>query len=241
MAISDGPPFNPEGTQPQGLPEGSNGPQTAGGRVGGLPAEGKLESSSLPSSSSDAFWVTDPADPSGSVDLPMAAQRAPGEAARAAAAPDVVPPGRRESVTPADLPARVAQLARTLTEARPAEIRLRLDPPELGVVHVRIESTKEGVLIQIVAQIREACDLLSDGQSQLRQELGRHGLPLHSFSTSVGAEGGGAADSRQSAVGSRQSDEGGKQSTVGSRDDSSEQPTAYCLLPTGSRALDIRA
>jgi hypothetical protein len=99
-----------------------------------------------------------------------------------------------------DLPARIVRLAGELREAGPSEVRLRLDPSSMGEVRIRIESTRHGIEVRIVAQSQEACVLLNDGQPWLREELARHGVSLQSFSTSVAAEGGhGMANSRHQA------------------------------------------
>jgi len=103
--------------------------------------------------------------------------------------------------SPAHLPAQIARVAAELGEGRSAGMRLRLDPPSLGEVRVQIEATGRGIDVRIVARSGEACALLSDRQSQLRDELWRSGLTLHSFSASVDSEAGSGAGARS---GSRQ-------------------------------------
>jgi flagellar hook-length control protein FliK len=107
-----------------------------------------------------------------------------------------------EWISPAQLPARIAHLAGELGDTRSIGVRLRLDPPSLGEIRVQIEATERGINVRIVTQSGEACALLSDRQSQLRDELLRSGLTLQSFAASVGSDarqrpGEGAQDARQ--------------------------------------------
>jgi flagellar hook-length control protein FliK len=92
-------------------------------------------------------------------------------------------------VTLPNLPARLAQLAAGLPDRGSIGVRLRLDPPSLGEIRVHVEATTRGIEVRIVAQSHEACALLADGRRQLTQELGRHGLALHSFDAAVGRDG----------------------------------------------------
>ena len=96
--------------------------------------------------------------------------------------------GTNVTTSPAHLPAQIARVAAELGEGRTAGMRLRLDPPSLGEVRVQIEATGRGIEVRIVAQTGQACALLSDRQSQLRDELWRSGITLHSFSASVTSE-----------------------------------------------------
>ncbi len=95
---------------------------------------------------------------------------------------------RRPSVAPAEMAERIARLA---AEARPRErreITLRLDPPALGEVRVRVEAAGQEIRVHIVTETREASFVLAEGRGQLREELQRQGLSLHSFSASSSAE-----------------------------------------------------
>jgi flagellar hook-length control protein FliK len=107
----------------------------------------------------------------------------------AAAAAGSTRPGGAEVVTLPTLPARLAQLAAGLPDRGSIGVRLRLDPPSLGEIRFHVESSARGIEVRIVTQSHEACALLSEGQRQLTQELGRHGLALHSFAASVGGDG----------------------------------------------------
>jgi hypothetical protein len=103
--------------------------------------------------------------------------------------------GRSHAHPAPAVPGEIARMAASLhREAGATEVRLRLDPPSLGEVRVRITSTSQGVQIRIVTHCSEACSALADGQPQLKTELERHGLTLQSFSTSVDTSAAGSGD-----------------------------------------------
>jgi hypothetical protein len=91
------------------------------------------------------------------------------------------------SVTRDEVPQQVARLSasmvRELSGDGVKEIRVRLDPPSLGEIRLHVEMDGGEVRIQVVAASPETASLLSDGQSNLRDELARQGLALGSFST----------------------------------------------------------
>jgi hypothetical protein len=93
--------------------------------------------------------------------------------------------GRAEVVTLPDLPVRLARLAGRVLEAGPSQVRLRLDPPSLGELHIHVGRDENGIHVRIVAQSHETLALLADGQPRLREELARSGLALESFSTAM--------------------------------------------------------
>jgi hypothetical protein len=96
----------------------------------------------------------------------------------------------------AQLPVQIAHVSARLGDQGSGTMRLRLDPPHLGQIHVQVEASDEGISVRIVAQSGDACALLGDQRSQLKEELGRSGLTLHTFSTSVGADDSGGTRQR---------------------------------------------
>jgi flagellar hook-length control protein FliK len=90
-----------------------------------------------------------------------------------------------EPLTRGQAPVRLAELAAQADGKM--EVRLRLDPPNLGEVRVHIESGHGRVDVRIVTATPEARAALTDGRSYLRSELERQGVSLGSFS--VGSEG----------------------------------------------------
>jgi hypothetical protein len=165
------------------------------------------------------------------------AQASPQTDAPPAAAATATSSGRATFISPAQVPARVAQLAAALGEPGARSVRLRLDPPSLGEIRVHIESSSQGITVRIVAQSHEACALLSDHHSELGRELGRQGLTLHSFSTSLAGQGSGGqpADREPSKPRSRAS--------RGTSTDSVTLPaeSVHALAPRGpTRGLDAR-
>jgi flagellar hook-length control protein FliK len=96
------------------------------------------------------------------------------------------PRAQRAFLPPAAAPELLGRLAARLGKEEHVAVRLRLDPPSLGEVHVQIEAGKDGVHVRIVAQSQEACALLADGELRLKAELQRQDLTLESFSTTVG-------------------------------------------------------
>lgn len=96
----------------------------------------------------------------------------------------------------AQLPVQIAHLSGRLGDRGSGSMRLRLDPPHLGEIHLQVEASAEGITVRIVAQSGDACALLADQRNHLKEELGRSGLTLHSFTTSVSADGSGGAHQR---------------------------------------------
>ena len=99
--------------------------------------------------------VSDPADAAQPWAGPAGAS--PQADARPAAAATAASSGRATFISPAQVPARVAQLAAALGEPGARSVRLRLDPPSLGEIRVHIESSSQGITVRIVAQSHEAC------------------------------------------------------------------------------------
>lgn len=106
-------------------------------------------------------------------------------------------------VTSSALPATIARMSADLPPGGSRSVVLRLDPASLGAVRISIETSGAGVAVRVVAAAHETCSLLLGAQSQLRTELGRHGLDLSSFSANVGSDGrqgGGAGGSARGAA-----------------------------------------
>jgi hypothetical protein len=93
--------------------------------------------------------------------------------------------GAAPAVRLAEMPAMVARTAASTRMGDEVEVRLRLDPPSLGQVRLRLTATVDGVRVQMVTQSREAAALLAESQPRLREEFSRQGLSLHSFSATL--------------------------------------------------------
>jgi flagellar hook-length control protein FliK len=122
----------------------------------------------------------------------VAAAAAPAGQARPTAQPAAAESARKEAsvrlpepLTRGQAPVRLAELAAQADGKM--EVRLRLDPPNLGEVRVHIESGDGRVDVRIVTATPEARAALTDGRANLRSELERQGVSLGSFS--VGSEG----------------------------------------------------
>jgi hypothetical protein len=87
------------------------------------------------------------------------------------------------------VPVQIVHLSAQLGEQGSRSMRLRLDPPYLGEIQLHVEASDQGITVRIVAQSGEACALLADQRQHLKEELGRGGLTLQNFTTSVAADG----------------------------------------------------
>lgn len=94
-----------------------------------------------------------------------------------------------QAVSASEIPVTMARMASGMKPGESSNIRMRIDPPSLGTVHVSIDASDRGVSIRVVTQTQEASSLLQQSQHQLRDELSRWGLDLNHFSTSQSFEG----------------------------------------------------
>lgn len=98
--------------------------------------------------------------------------------------------GLRESpdVGPVRVPA-IEQMARAVLNhdgapGRPTEIRLRLDPPELGMVRIHIRATEGGITAHVVVHEEATRQLLESQLHQLQRRLEAAGVALGRFDIS---------------------------------------------------------
>ncbi|MCC6484561.1 MAG: flagellar hook-length control protein FliK [Armatimonadetes bacterium] len=88
--------------------------------------------------------------------------------------------------TPAANPARaieqVAQAAQRAAQRGPTSLTVRLDPPELGVLHVKVALTAQGVQAQLRAESPQTNHLLWAHRDDLRDTLQQAGLKLDNLS-----------------------------------------------------------
>jgi flagellar hook-length control protein FliK len=82
-----------------------------------------------------------------------------------------------ETMNPSQLSERIRELLRTKGPGR-VEVKLRLDPPELGTVRLRLVATKDSVTVQLLARTHEAVEALDRRLPELAQALAQNGTHL---------------------------------------------------------------
>ncbi len=95
-----------------------------------------------------------------------------------------LPPSILFQATPA--PEQVISAVRLLRLTGRDEIRLRLDPPDLGTVHVRVVEENGRLAVHLRAEHAGTADLLQQLLPQLRQQLQTAALSLESLESSLG-------------------------------------------------------
>ncbi|MCW2665416.1 MAG: Flagellar hook-length control protein FliK, partial [Frankiales bacterium] len=127
-----------------------------------------------------------------------AATSAPGTPVQAAAAAD--------ERTVAQVRPALTELARGLkSEGGQASLLIRLDPPDLGPVLVRLTVTDNRVDVQLRAPEIAATAGLAGASADVQRVLAEHGLDLSSFDVRQGElAGGGTGSSRQQEQDARQ-------------------------------------
>ena len=83
----------------------------------------------------------------------------------------------------------VASAVARRAEEGGGEVRLRLDPPELGHVDLHVRLHEGGVTVDVRAERPEAARLLQDHHDQLSSLLSQQGLDLAGLNVSVGSGG----------------------------------------------------
>jgi hypothetical protein len=165
--------------------------------------------------------------------LAAASPAAPGEPTAVAAEKKAQAP--RPTLAP-ELAESIVSIAHTLRPGGRSEVRIRLDPPSLGELHVQIESSDDGISVRIVAQTQEALLLLRDQRLPLADELARQNIRMDAFSTALAGDGGSRGEHRPSAPFS--SSPGDTPRHPGSLAESAARPVA---APTSPGRLDTRA
>jgi hypothetical protein len=138
--------------------------------------------------------ATPPATPATIV--PLEASAGPGWRLEADAPGAVT--SRSDAPPPAAGPQPVAQqIAAAVARASDGQVEIRLDPPELGRVQIRMETTDDGVRVVVLAERPETQDLLRRNADQLTRDLGAAGFERVSLDFSAGGQ---AAARRDRAV-----------------------------------------
>jgi len=134
-----------------------------------------------PAGDSDAGPTSKPSAVAGSVPSPV-------EAAATPAAGDV----ETQPAATADLPPAVHQVGEAILERvdqSGGEAVIRLDPPELGSVHIRVTLNGDTVQVQIEAERPEALALLREHTQHLSTLLSDRGLNLADVHVGQGGQG----------------------------------------------------
>ncbi|MBT3367282.1 MAG: hypothetical protein HN472_05270 [Nitrospina sp.] len=74
------------------------------------------------------------------------------------------------------------------TNGNQNEVHVKLDPPSLGTVRMKIVTSGESVRTVIVAENQAVKQVIENNFNQLRDAMGEQGLKLDSFSVTVGGE-----------------------------------------------------
>jgi flagellar hook-length control protein FliK len=169
-----------------------------------------------------------------------AAPRAnPAAVVEAASAAPAEPPGARDSGGAAQLPRALPELpahgevevvrsVRVLAEQGGGRVSIRLDPPELGGLSVRVVVSDGAVHVSLLADQAPVADLLQRHSADLRSALENHGLRLDRLDVGAGDVDLGSRDAHF-----READERG---AAGGRAPQ-RMPSALPLLPT--RRFDV--
>jgi hypothetical protein len=171
--------------------------------------------------------ATPPATPA--TIMPLEATTGPGWRLEADAPGGVT--ARSDAPPPAAGPQPVAQqVAAAVARASDGQVEIRLDPPELGRVQIRMETTDDGVRAVVLAERPETQDLLRRNADQLARDLGSAGFERVSLDFSAGGQ---AAARRDRAV---------MQCAAAGQGVSTETPRPDAARPRLSAAggLDIR-
>ncbi|MFQ3281170.1 MAG: flagellar hook-length control protein FliK [Reinekea sp.] len=89
---------------------------------------------------------------------------------------------------------------------------IRLDPPELGALEVRIQVTQESTQIQIVSQSQQVREALESQSVRLRESLAEQGLNLSSLDVNDQSTGDTSAQSEGGQDNSSEFEDGGQES-----------------------------
>jgi hypothetical protein len=107
---------------------------------------------------------------------------------RMAAAPDAGTARDEAPVPPAAPPPVARQVAAAVAQAGSGDLEIRLDPPELGRVQIRLEAGEDGVRAVVLAERAETQELLRRNADQLARDLGAAGFARVSLDFAAGHE-----------------------------------------------------
>ena len=113
------------------------------------------------------------------------------------------------------------------------EFHLRLNPPELGSVHIHLTATDQGISARMLVHEPSARQLIQSQLESLRQRLQDGGIALGQFD--VTGQGGGEAGSRQGQQGSS----GGRQPSGALPPIAGPAPAATARPSWVVRAVDV--
>jgi flagellar hook-length control protein FliK len=85
---------------------------------------------------------------------------------------------------------QIADKMNIRTNGNQNEVHVKLDPPSLGTVRMKIVTSGETVRTVIVAENQAVKQVIENNFNQLRDAMGEQGLKLDSFSVTVGGESG---------------------------------------------------
>ena len=85
---------------------------------------------------------------------------------------------------------QIANKTTVRTSGAQNEVQIRLDPPSLGTVRMKIITSGETVRTVIVAENPAVKQVIENNFNQLRDAMGEQGLKLDSFTVTVGGESG---------------------------------------------------
>jgi hypothetical protein len=94
----------------------------------------------------------------------------------------------------AEVLAQVGDRVRMILREGRSEIRMSLEPPELGSVRVHIASEHGHVTVRMIAEVPAVRDVLENGLNQLRAGLENGGLDVDGFEVLVSDNGAGQSD-----------------------------------------------
>ncbi|MCK8119925.1 flagellar hook-length control protein FliK [Pseudoalteromonas sp. 2CM32C] len=103
------------------------------------------------------------------------------------------------------------------------EAEIRLDPPEMGSMQIRVRSDAEQAQINFVVQNQQAKEALEQSMPRLREMLAQQGLELGESTISYGQSGGENADQNESGAGEQLAKNGAANSESDEPSNSPEQ------------------
>jgi len=83
---------------------------------------------------------------------------------------------------------QIADKMNVRTNGAQNEVHVKLDPPSLGTVRMKIVTSGDTVRTVIVAENQAVKQVIENNFNQLRDAMGEQGLKLDSFSVTVGGE-----------------------------------------------------
>ncbi len=115
-------------------------------------------------------------------------------------------------ITRSDAAKQIADKATMLLNIGRQEAEIRLDPPELGSMQIRVRSDAEQAQINFVVQNQQAKEVLEQSMEKLKEMLAEHGLSLGE--SHVEQQDGGDAQQQQAQSGSSNSQINEEEETI---------------------------